>query len=334
MKYAVITFTEQGDKIADILALSFSIDLYSKKKQSNFNFKEISKKVMKDYSGIIFISSTGIAVRAIAPYIKSKDMDPAVLVIDNSCNYVISLLSGHLGGANELTLEVSKLLDAQPIITTATDNLGITAPDMVAKDNGLIIEDLKKAKGIAALLVEGKRIGFFDEKGIVQTPDGYSSNLDDISGLLYVGSSESINSSLQVDIGSTLSVPVLKLIRRNIVLGIGCRKDFSPEKMQQTVLSVIKEHNIDIRAIKSIGTVELKKDEVAINELVDFFKCQLKIFTTEDIRAIQHRFEGSDFVEKTIGVRVVSEPCVELSGARIISNKMKLDGMTLCIGEL
>ena len=334
MRYAVITFTQHGDRIADILALSFDIDLYSKKKQSDFNFKEVSKKVMESYSAIIFISSTGIAVRAIAPYIKSKDIDPAVLVIDNSCNYVISLLSGHLGGANELTLEVSRLLGAQPIITTATDNLGITAPDMVAKDNGLIIEDLKKAKDIAALLVEGKKIGFFDEKGIVQTPAGYSNNLDEISGLLYVGSSESINMHLQIHIASTISVPVLKLIRRNIVLGIGCRKEFSPQKMQQTVLSVLKEHNIDIRAIKSIGTVELKKDEVAINALVDYFKCELEIFTTDDIRPIQHKFEGSDFVEKTIGVRAVSEPCVELSGARVISSKMKLDGMTLCIGEL
>ena len=89
-----------------------------------------------------------------------------------------------------------------------------------------------------------------------------------------------------------------------------------------------------IGLIKSIATVEIKKDEVAIKMLVDYFKCQLKIFTTEDIRPIQHKFEGSDFVEKTIGVRAVSEPCVELSGARIISDKMKLDGMTLCIGEL
>lgn len=329
MEYAVITFTEQGDKIADKLASSFNIDLYSKKKQSDFNFKEVSKKVMESYSAIIFISSTGIAVRAIAPHIKSKDMDPAVLVIDNSCNYVISLLSGHLGGANEFTLEVSKCLMAQPIITTATDNLGITAPDMIAKDNGLIIEDLKKAKDIAALLVEGKRVGFFDEKGIVQTPAGYSSNLDDISGLLYVGSSESINRHLHGHI-----VPTLKLIRSDIVLGIGCRKDFSSEKMQQTVLRVLKEYNIDNRAIKSVSTVEVKKDELAIRELVGYLKCQLKIFTMEDIRPIQHKFEGSDFVEKTIGVRAVSEPCVELSGARIISSKMKLEGMTLCIGQV
>ena len=329
MKYAVITFTEKGDQIAKILASSFNIDLYSKKKQSDFNFKEVSKNVMENYRGVIFISSTGIAVRAIAPYVKSKDVDPAVLVIDNSCNYVISLLSGHLGGANELTLKVSKLLESQAIITTATDNLGIYAPDMIAKDNGLIIEDLKKAKDISALLVEGKKIGFFDEKGIVQTPAGYSSNLEDISGLLCISSSESIDNHLKGDI-----VPTLKLIRRNIVLGIGCRKDFSTQKMQQTVLRILKEYNIDIRSIKAITTILIKKDEVAINALVNYFKCQLKIFTAEDIKQVQHKFCGSDFVEKTIGVRAVCEPCVELSGARIIKNKMKLDGMTLCIGEV
>jgi len=329
MKYAVITFTEKGDKIAEILALSFNIDLYSKKKQSDFNFMEISKKVMKSYKGIIFIASTGIAVRAIAPYLKSKDLDPAVLVIDNSCNYVISLLSGHLGGANKLTLEVSRILEAQPIITTATDNLGITAPDMIAKDNGFIIDDLKKAKDIAALLVQGKKVGFLDEKGIMQTPTGYSNNLEDIYGLLCVCSSENINTSIVAGI-----TPTLKLIRKSIVLGIGCRKNFSSDKMKQTVLRMLKEYNIDIRAIKYITTVSVKKDEVAIKTLVEYFKCQLKIFTIEDIRPIQHKFCGSDFVEKTIGARAVCEPCVELSGAKIIKNKMKLEGMTLCIGEV
>lgn len=329
MKYAVITFTKEGDKIAQTLALSINFDLYSKKNETDFNFKEVSKKVMQSYKEIIFISSTGIAVRAIAPYIKSKNLDPAVLVIDNSCNYVISLLSGHLGGANELTLEISKILHAQPVITTATDNLGITAPDMVAKNNGLIIQDLKKAKDLTVLLIEGKKIGFFDEKGIIQTPTGYSSNLEDISGLLCVCSKESINKEIIANI-----TPTLKLIRKNVILGIGCRKDFSSKKMRQTVIRILKEYNIDIMAVKYISTVSLKKDEVAIKELVEYFKCQLKIFTIEDIMQIQNKFCGSDFVEQTIGVRAVCEPCVELCGAKITKSKMKLSGMTLCIGEV
>ncbi|MBU3110895.1 cobalt-precorrin 5A hydrolase [Clostridium lacusfryxellense] len=329
MKYAVITFTHDGDKIARILALTLNIDLFSKKSDSDFNFKEVSKKVMENYKGIIFIGSTGIAVRAIAPYIKSKDIDPAVLVIDNSCNYVISLLSGHLGGANELTLEVSNILGAQPIITTATDNLGICAPDLIAKNNNLIIDDLKKAKQISSLLIEGKKIGFIDDKGIIQVPNGYTSNLNDICGILYISNRAVINMGLEIRLK-----PMLKLIRRNIVLGIGCRKNFSSKEMQQTVLNMLIESNIDSRAIKSITTVDVKKDEFAIRELVDYLKCNLDIFTINDIRTIQHKFCGSDFVEKTIGVRAVCEPCVELSGAKIIKNKMKLNGMTLCIGEV
>jgi len=329
MKYAVITFTKKGDQIAEILALSLDIDLYSKKNGSSFNFLEVSKKVMENYKGIIFVGSTGISVRAIAPYLKSKEVDPAVIVIDNSCNYVISLLSGHLGGANKLTLEISSILEAQPIITTATDNLGITSPDMVAKDNGLIISDMKKAKDIASLLIERKKIGFFDEKGIIKTPTGYSSNLEGICGLLCISSSERIDTKLVANV-----IPTLKLIRKNIVLGIGCRKNFPSEKMKQIVLMMLKEYNIDIRAIKHVTTISIKKDEVAIRTLVNHIKCKLKIFTIEDIRPIQHKFCGSDFVEKTIGVCAVCEPCVELSGATIIKNKMKLDGMTLCIGEV
>jgi len=329
MKYAVITFTQKGDQIAEILGLTLNIDLYSKKKHDNFNFKEVSKKVMENYKAIIFISSTGIAVRAIAPYLKSKDVDPAVLVIDNSCKFVISLLSGHIGGANEITSEVSNILGAQPIITTATDNLGILAPDMIAKENNLVIDDLKKAKEITSFLVDRKKIGFYDEKGIIQTPTGYSSNLEDTSGVLYISSNQRIISELD-----GYMKPMLKLIRKNIVIGIGCRKNFETLKMRQTVLKMLLEYNIDIRAIKAITTVDVKKDELAINELVDYLKCNLYIFTTDDIRAVQHKFCGSDFVEKTIGVRAVCEPCVELSGARIIKNKMKLNGMTLCVGEV
>jgi len=329
MKYAVITFTQNGDQIAEILGATLDIDLYSKKKDVDFNFKEVNMKVMKNYKAIIFIGSTGIAVRAIAPYLKSKDVDPAVIVIDNSCKFVISLLSGHLGGANEITLQISDILGSQPIITTATDNLGILAPDMIAKGNNLVIDNLKKAKEITSLLVDGKKIGFFDEKGIIQAPSGYSSSLKDTCAVLYISSNDRIISELEY-----YMKPMLKLIRKNIVLGIGCMKNFEVIKMRQTVLKILLEYNIDIRAIKSITTVDIKKDELAINELAGFLKCKLDIFTTDDIRVVQHKFCGSDFVEKTIGVRAVCEPCVELSGARIIKNKMKLDGMTLCIGEV
>ncbi|MTK11234.1 MAG: cobalt-precorrin 5A hydrolase, partial [Clostridiaceae bacterium] len=126
----------------------------------------------------------------------------------------------------------------------------------------------------------------------------------------------------------------LKLIRKDIVLGIGCRKNFEPEKMKDTVEKLLKEKNIDKRAVKFIGTVEVKKDEKAILKLSEHLGCKIKIFSIEEIKKVQYKYLGSDFVEKTIGVRAVCEPCVELLGARLVSEKIKANGMTVCIGEL
>ncbi len=130
-------------------------------KNEDFNFKEIVKKSFQFYDAIIFISSTGIAVRAISPFIQSKHKDPAVIVIDSTGKYVISLLSGHLGGANELTEKIAKIIGAEPVITTATDNLNIKAPDIIAKENDLVIENLKKGKGYSCITCKWRKGSFY-----------------------------------------------------------------------------------------------------------------------------------------------------------------------------
>lgn len=325
MKIAVISVTSAGDKIAERLEHYFSIDLYSKKNNCMFNLKHIAEMVMSKYRGIAFISSTGIAVRAIAPFIKAKDKDPAVIVIDSSCKFVISLLSGHLGGANELAIKAAEILKATPVITTATDNMGIKAPDVLAREKELVIDSLEDAKYIAALLVDGKKVGFIDEDNLIDIPKGYSCGLDNVQGIVYVTSKNKLN----VD-----NVRILKLIRKDIVLGIGCRKNFKPSDMIDKIKKLLGNYNIDERSVKYIATVEIKSEEKAIIELAKYFKCSLKIFSIEQIRNVQDNYEGSDFVEKSVGVRAVCQPCVKLAGAALITDKIKADGMTLCIGKL
>ena len=117
-------------------------------------------------------------------------------------------------------------------------------------------------------------------------------------------------------------------------MGIGCRKNFNPDQMRETIENLLKTRNIDKRAVKTIATVEVKKDEQAILKLAEYFGCELKIFSVEEIKKIHHKYEGSNFVEKTIGVRAVCEPCVELAGAKLLTEKIKANGMTVCIGEL
>src|SRR5699024_8071877 len=98
-----------------------------------------------------------------------------IVVVDVNNKFTISLAGGHIGGANELTLEVSKVLNNTPVITTATDNQNKVAPDMVAKSNNLIIEDLKKAKDMASRLVNNKKVYFLDDDNLIKLPLGYES---------------------------------------------------------------------------------------------------------------------------------------------------------------
>jgi cobalt-precorrin 5A hydrolase len=327
MKTAVVSFNSKGHIIAEKLNKLFKADLYRKNQgEENFNIYKLTNRLMQEYEAIIFISSTGIAVRAIAPFIKNKEVDPAVLVIDVFGKYVISLLSGHLGGANALTLKVSEYLGAEPIITTATEGLGIKAPDIVAKENGLIIDNMKTAKDIAALLVDDKKVAFIDDGNLINTPKGYNKDLEDALGVVIVS-----NKAIDVNYSA---LKVLRLIRKNIVLGIGCRKDYSLEKMKDIVLKELAEQNIDNRAVKAIATIEVKKDEKAILALSDYLDSELKLFTKTEIEEVQQKYEGSDFVLKNVGVRAVCEPCVELYGAKLLTGKLSVDGMTICIGKV
>ncbi|MFL0268657.1 cobalt-precorrin 5A hydrolase [Candidatus Clostridium radicumherbarum] len=326
MKTAVVSFNSKGHIIADKLNKLYEADLYKKNQGETFNISELTKRLIEDYEAIIFISSTGIAVRAIAPFIKNKEVDPAVLVIDVFGKYVISLLSGHLGGANALTLKLSEYLSAEPIITTATDSLGIKAPDILAKENGLIIDNMKAAKDIAALLVDDKKAAFIDDDNLINLPRGYTSDLEDVQGVVVVGNkAKDKNYS---------ALKVLKLIRKNIILGIGCRKDYPVEKMKDIVLQKLAEYNIDKRAVKAIATIEIKKDEKAILALSKYLDADLKIFTKAEIEEAQNKYKGSNFVFKSVGVRAVCEPCTELCGAKLQTGKLCIEGMTLCIGKV
>ena len=323
MKIAIISFTRQGDEIALRLSdeLSESTLFLKKHQDKTFNLSSKMKELMDSFAGIIFIASTGIAVRAIAPHLKGKDRDPAVVVVDCLGKYAISLLSGHLGGANALALKVSEILRAIPIITTATDALGIEAPDVIAKNYGLEIEDLEEAKNIAAMLVEGKAVAFKDERNTITLPKGYVSIEESHHGKVIVTHKKLIPEE-----------NLLRLIRKDIVLGIGCRKNYEYIKMENNIIDVLDSMNIDFRAVGTIATVEVKKEEKAILQLAEELKADLKIYSLEEIKNIEHKYPGSNFVEKAIGVRAVCEPCVELTNAELISEKLNLDGMTLCVG--
>lgn len=302
--------------------------------REDFKLNDITKEAMKNSKGVIFISSTGIAVRAIAPFLEGKDKDPGVVVVDLYGKYAINILSGHLGGGNELTLKVSKILKAMPIITTASDNLGIIAPDVLAKDNNLTIEDLKKAKYIASLLVDKKSIGIKDDYNMIEIGRGYEKIQElreDCIWITHNLKDEPENDSVHKKLDCSR---ILRLIKKDIVLGIGCRKDTSYEKLNYFINSSLIKYNIDIRSVNSIVSVDVKAREEGIIKLAEKLNCPFITFNRDEIKTVQDKYDKSEFVLKTLGITGVCEPCVDLAGAEVIISKIKHEGMTLAIGIL
>jgi len=328
---SIVCPSPKGKEIALKLQKRLTAKLYIKESHNeDFKLNDITKEVMKTSRGVIFISSTGIAVRAIATFLEGKDKDPGVVVVDLSSKYAINILSGHLGGGNELTLRVAQILNVQSIITTATDNLDLIAPDVLAKDNNLIIEDLKKAKYIASLLVDEKIIGIKDEYDIIKISKGY----EKVQGL-----KENciwITHDLEKNItqGELDYSKILRLIKKDVVLGIGCRRGTSYEKLYDFINNSLIKYNLDIRAVAYIVSVDVKSNEEGIIKLSQKINCPFKTFEREEIKTVQDKYEKSEFVLKTLGITGVCEPCVDLAGAEVIVSKVKHEGMTLAIGVL
>jgi cobalt-precorrin 5A hydrolase len=322
LKIACLTFTQSGEQIAATIRTAFrklvsggaQVDIFTKS-----DYKEHLHDIFREYTGIVFISSTGIAVRLSAPFLQDKTRDPAVVVVDDLGRYAISLISGHLGGANDLANEIANILDCQPIITTASDGRGIEAVDLFAKRNNLFIENQSDAKIITAMMVEGQPIRLISE---IDARIGYDSIVDDNpAGCIYVTSQEQIN----------CDVPYCILRPKNLNVGLGCRRGKTKEEILRAITQVFQEHNLNVNSIKTVATIDVKKDEAGILETCEALQCELHFYTREDIKQVQHRFSASELVQSTIGVSAVCEPCAYLAGGEIIVEKTIIDGITVAV---
>lgn len=359
MKIACLSFTDKGksvgDKLQSISTPKYTIHHY-KNNQIEGGIKNLLNYAWQEYDGFVFISSTGIAIRMINPYIEHKTIDPAVVVVDDSGKFSISLLSGHLGGANELAQWIGERINAMPIITTASDNRNIEAIDLFAKRNNYYIEDMEAIKSITAMMVNGKVIGFYSEddktidypnlvdlslNGVILSERNNLRDLIQLRSFTDVQDDKAryeriegliIISSRNYDLGN-IDIPIAYLRPKNINIGIGCRKGVKAERIIEAIEDSLKKINLSINSIKTIGTVEVKKDEQGIIQAVNHFKCPMKIFSIEEIKEVEDKFEKSQFVKDTIGVYSVSEPSAYLLGGELILMKSKHNGITISIAK-
>ena len=157
MRTAIISLTRNGTKVAKKISEKIGGQNFVKGKDFD-KLTDLVKEIFGNFDGLIFICAAGIVVRIIAPHIVSKLSDPAVLVVDERGQNVISLLSGHIGQANQLTLEVARAIDANPVITTATDVEGKFSIDGIASRLGLLPEPKEAIKAINAAILRGEEI--------------------------------------------------------------------------------------------------------------------------------------------------------------------------------
>lgn len=320
MKIAIICFSDLGEKIAEKIALNIeSPKIYSSRQIDNL--KSLIGEIFENYTHIIFVGAVGIAVRLIAPYIKDKTIDPAIIAVDDMGRYAISILSGHIGGANEFTVRISEILGAKAIITTASDSRGIESVDMFAKRCNLTIEDMSVAKTITSIIVNNGRIRFISENHEkINYPNVFE---NDYEGCIYVTSKENVE----------ISKPCCILRPHNLIVGIGCRRGKSKDEILNAIGIVFKQHNLSMKSIHSICSVDLKEDENGIIESCQYLNCKFTTYSKEEIQSVQNKFEKSSFVNSKIGVTSVCEPSVYLASGNIIVGKTVFNGITVSVGR-
>lgn len=279
------------------------------------NFTETLNENFNKYEGHIFIMATGIVIRKISTLIKSKDVDPAVVVIDENLNFAISLLSGHLGGANELAKVAGEKLNLLPIITTSSDVTGKIAVDTLGQKLNGELESLEKAKNVTALIVDGKEVFLSLPKNINLNGKG--------EGGIIVSNREKIET--------------VRIYPKNLIVGLGARKNIEKEKVLKAIDLAFEKNNLSKKSIKKFATVDVKENEFGIIEALKDLGFQgMDIISRAEILPIENKFEGSEFVKKQIGVSSVSEPCAFLSSnknGKFLEKKFKYEGVTVSIYE-
>lgn len=282
-------------------------------------FGEAYRESFSSADALIFIGACGIAVREIAPYLASKKTDPAVLCIDEKMQFVIPLLSGHIGGANDLARRLAAALGASAVITTATDVNGKFAADAWAAKNECVISSMLLAKKVAAEILER------DVPLVSDFP---------IKGVLPGGIVEKTHGALGIVIGYRTKEPfaeTLRLTPKVLHVGIGCRRGTAQETIEAAVAAVLSAHQLDPSAVKGVYSIDLKRQEAGLLAACAKHNWPTVFYTAEELRSIPGEFTDSPFVQEMTGVGNVCERAAMRGAAKLIVKKTAENGVTVAV---
>ena len=286
------------------------------------------------YLNHVFIAAAGIVVRAVSPHLKSKDRDPAVIVLDQEGKYVVSLLSGHLGGANDLARKVAGITGGQPVITTATDTAGLPSMDLLAKEKGLAIFNLEAVKSVNMALLMGETIQIFDpEDHLGLNHSGLAGCAvvrvlheeqwqDEIPGVWVTWKNEKSESLANR----------LILHPRSLVAGVGCNRGTASREILDHIMATFRTNGLAPQSLKCLTTIEAKRDEAGLLAAARELGVPLFFFTPSEINTVQVP-HPSDVVRNHMGVSSVCEATALLKSNRnrLLVPKTKSPNVTLAV---
>ncbi|GHP13667.1 cobalamin biosynthesis protein CbiG [Lentilactobacillus fungorum] len=296
-------------------------------------FTQAFTAAFKGFNCLVCIMATGIVVRKAGPLMQDKTIDPAVVVMDEQANHVISLLSGHVGRANAITNQLAVALDSDPVITTATDTEHVQAIDTLAQRfNGWYPDFKYNTKLFNTRLVEKKPLLLYidpDFRGIVT----------DLKGFEVVNELDQQRVEIPLVIISDKStVPKrpnsLQIIPQINVLGVGSRKDVSYAMMQAAFVAFCERQQLAWRSICQVVSIEKKAHENAIHYLADSLGVPAEFYSVEQLQATAGHYEQSAFVAKTVGVGNVANAASEFaSGSQTVNERFSSNQITMAISK-
>ncbi|MBI9081576.1 MAG: cobalamin biosynthesis protein [Pseudodesulfovibrio sp.] len=336
MNIAVYALTRQGLILAGKLAAGLGGTIHAPRRFASGEvqpFDSLSDTVARTfahYDGHVFVAASGIVIRCISPHLSGKDVDPAVVCLDQGGRFAISLLSGHLGGANELAGQCAELVGGQAVITTATDSAGLVSLDVLADSKGLVIGNLDRVKVVNGALLDDQVVQIFDEDdclGLRNAP-GFSevSRRDD-----WKTGSPGVWVSFREDCTDT---DALRLYPRVLTLGVGCRRGVPEKDVSAHVRAVLGAAGLALSSIAALGSVDIKKDEVGLLEAAANLGVESFFFTKEQLDAVDAP-NPSGTVMRRIGIDSVAEASAILlsRGGALLVEKTKTQTVTLAVAR-
>jgi cobalt-precorrin 5A hydrolase len=319
---------------------------------NNVNYRENIEYAFNEYDFLIFFLSLGAVIRLISPFIKSKLSDPGVIVVDEKGNFAISALSGHIGGANELTAEIAGIIGATPVITTATDVSNKFSLDSFAKKFNLNIENKNCIKYINKSSLNNEKIIIFIPKSdyILSKNEEfkdeikkYFADFDSEIQLVYTKNEikEILKKNINININKfniilisyrtdalelsdfaldellyarLYDVDICRLFPRNLTVGIGCNKNTSFEEIENFIQEICNENNFSILSIKNVATIDIKSEEKGILEFAKKYAQYIDFFSKDEINNFLNKCKNNDYNSLNINMAAESA-CFRYTGA-------------------